>query len=148
LKTPCVEDEAGVGERRVLAHGKRFYAAGLRLDSGKKSIFAGRDAGPCAISGCYYFCSYLRILRMGYSPVLPENLEEHSAGQGGAGHGGIFKPHRTRFCQEPVMPTTAKALSEQAVQLPPVERMAAWRRGEIRVATQSELLAKYHVPGA
>jgi putative addiction module component (TIGR02574 family) len=75
------------------------------------------------------------------------------------------------------MPTTAKALSKQAVQLPPVERvalvehildsldapdpsiealwaaeaddrLAAWRRGEIRAATLSEVLAKYQVPGA
>lgn len=75
------------------------------------------------------------------------------------------------------MQQTAKALSEQAVQLPPVERMAlvehildsldepdpsmdalwareaddrlaAYRRGEIRAVPLSEVLAKYKLSGS
>ncbi|MDO9198174.1 addiction module protein [Rhodoferax sp.] len=74
------------------------------------------------------------------------------------------------------MSQSAKALSEQAMQLPPVERMtlveqildsldepdpsmdalwareaddrlAAYRRGEIRAVPLSEVLAKYKTPG-
>ncbi len=75
------------------------------------------------------------------------------------------------------MPQSAKTLSEQAMQLPPVERMAlvehildsldepdpsvdalwareaddrlaAYRRGEIRAVPLSEVLAKYKTSGA
>jgi putative addiction module component (TIGR02574 family) len=85
--------------------------------------------------------------------------------------------HHTSHVQEPVMPQTTKKLKEQAVQLPPVERMAlveqildsldtpdpsvealwareaddrlsAYRRGEIRAAALSDVIAKYKVSRA